>query len=164
MATALHNKTILVIVPFIALRADMDKRCKDVGLQASYWENARPPHICNILFATPEAAKTGNFQHDIITLVHKQHVAHVFVDEAHISNLDCPKILRTGALPPEDRLPLMNHFAIVEKFPESALDDALIFYITGKLIECGSLVKLEDSNFQILKLYNPKDKRMLLKE
>ncbi len=56
-AWAESGGTTIVIVPLIALRFDMQRRCRALGISCAEWEGGRsPPDAASIVLMTPEAA------------------------------------------------------------------------------------------------------------
>lgn len=114
----------VVIVPLIALRADLQQRCTTLGISCVEWESRRPPDEASIVLVTPESALTGDFR----TFLNRQRMIYrldrIVIDECHILiqpgssfrpmikylgqliGLSVQMLLLTATLPPtlEDRL------------------------------------------------------------
>jgi superfamily II DNA or RNA helicase len=46
----------VVVVPLVALRGDMMRRCKELGIACAEWQSRCPPDAAAIVFVTPESA------------------------------------------------------------------------------------------------------------
>ena len=53
--------TSVVVVPLVALRADMVRRCLALGISCVAWESRLPPDEASIVLVTPESALTPDF-------------------------------------------------------------------------------------------------------
>jgi superfamily II DNA helicase RecQ len=51
----------VVVVPLIALRRDLEQRCKRAGISCVEWESRRPPDEASIVLVTPESALSKEF-------------------------------------------------------------------------------------------------------
>jgi len=79
----------VVVVPLVALRGDVQRRCAQAGISCVQWESRRPPDEAAIVLVTPESALSEDF----ITFLNRQQV--------------CPAPVRREIprLPPEDARP-----------------------------------------------------------
>jgi hypothetical protein len=55
-AFAEQGGTTVVIVPLIALRGDMKRRCQKLGISCVEWESRHPPDAAAVVLVTPESA------------------------------------------------------------------------------------------------------------
>ena len=76
--------TSIVVVPLIALRQDMMKRCNDLGIECAEWDSRRPPDSARMVFVTPEAALTDKFRTFINRLKGTQQLDRIVIDECHV--------------------------------------------------------------------------------
>jgi superfamily II DNA helicase RecQ len=53
--------TTVVVIPLIALRGDMMRRCKWLGILCAAWEGRRPPDAAAVVLVTPELAVGEEF-------------------------------------------------------------------------------------------------------
>ncbi|KAF2175999.1 hypothetical protein K469DRAFT_761469, partial [Zopfia rhizophila CBS 207.26] len=60
-AWAEQGGTTVVVVPLIALRGDMKRRCKKLGISCEEWEGRRPPDAAAVVLVTPESAVSEDF-------------------------------------------------------------------------------------------------------
>lgn len=54
--------TTIIIVPLVALQADMMQRCQELGISYMAWESWWPPDAASIVLVMPESAVSPNFQ------------------------------------------------------------------------------------------------------
>lgn len=73
----------IVIVPLVALRGDLQRRCKEARIDAEMWEGqlTRAP---SIMFVTPESAGSAKFGDYINRLQMRGELDRVVVDECHM--------------------------------------------------------------------------------
>ena len=50
-----------MVVPLIALRGDIKRRYKKLGISCEEWEGRRPPDAAAIVLVTPESAVSEDF-------------------------------------------------------------------------------------------------------
>ncbi|KAH2278073.1 hypothetical protein KXW02_007004 [Aspergillus fumigatus] len=53
--------TTIIMVPLVALRADMMWRCQELSISCVAWESQRPPDAASIMLVTPESAVSPDF-------------------------------------------------------------------------------------------------------
>lgn len=74
----------VVVVPLLALRADLLARCTTLGISCVEWESRRPPDEASIVLVTPESALTEDFR----TFLNRQQLMHqldrIVIDECHL--------------------------------------------------------------------------------
>jgi superfamily II DNA helicase RecQ len=51
----------VVVVPLIALRGDMMRRCRKLGISCAEWDSRRPPDAAAVVLVTPELAVREEF-------------------------------------------------------------------------------------------------------
>jgi superfamily II DNA helicase RecQ len=61
----------VVVVPLIALRGDLKRRCVQAGISCVEWESRRPPDEAAIVLVTPESALSEDF----MTFLNRQQVS-----------------------------------------------------------------------------------------
>ena len=52
----------VVVIPMIALRQDLKRRCDEVGIKCAEWESRQPQSDVSIMLVTPESAVSKAFQ------------------------------------------------------------------------------------------------------
>ncbi|EYE89895.1 P-loop containing nucleoside triphosphate hydrolase protein, partial [Aspergillus ruber CBS 135680] len=76
--------TTIVVVPLIALRGDLQRRCARLGIVCVEWESRQPPDEASIVLVTPESAITEDF----MTFWNRQRLQHrldrIVIDECHV--------------------------------------------------------------------------------
>ncbi len=76
--------TTVVVVLLIALRGDMKRRCKKLGISCLEWEGRRPPDAAAIVLVTPESAVSEDFMTFLNRLKATQQLDRIVIDECHI--------------------------------------------------------------------------------
>ena len=76
--------TTVVVVPLIALRGDMMRRCKGLGISCAEWEGRRPPDAAAIVLVTPESAVSEGFMTFLNRLKATQQLDRIVIDECHV--------------------------------------------------------------------------------
>jgi superfamily II DNA helicase RecQ len=115
------NTTTVVIVPTIALREDMIRRCTENGISCHQWVEGPPVSQVQVLLVTPESSFTNKFHGYLHTLQHNGSLTRVVIDECHVvldSTLEYRPLLQefvsflrfgvqmvylTATLPPEEQ-------------------------------------------------------------
>jgi superfamily II DNA helicase RecQ len=75
--------TSVVVVPLIALREDMKRRCEALGIRCAEWKPQRPPDAAQVVLVTPESAVKGGFHTFMNRLKALGQLDRIVVDEAH---------------------------------------------------------------------------------
>ena len=83
-AWAEQGGTSVVVVPLIALRADMKRRCRKLGVSCAEWEGRRPPDAAAIVLVTPESAVSEGFMTFLNRLRATRQLDRIVIDECHI--------------------------------------------------------------------------------
>jgi superfamily II DNA or RNA helicase len=83
-AWAEQGGTTVVVVPLIALRGDMKRRCKTLGISCAEWEGRRPPDAAAIVLVTPEAAVGEGFMTFLNRLRATRQLDRIIIDECHV--------------------------------------------------------------------------------
>jgi superfamily II DNA helicase RecQ len=73
----------VVVVPLVALREDLHRRCQKSGIDTHVWEGRGHHRAASILFVTPESVVTQAFQMFINRLYGRGQLDRVVVDECH---------------------------------------------------------------------------------
>jgi superfamily II DNA helicase RecQ len=73
-----------VVVPLIALRGDIKRRYKKLGILYSEWEGQRPPDAAAIVLVTPESAVSEDFITFLNRLKAIQQLDRIVIDEYYI--------------------------------------------------------------------------------
>jgi hypothetical protein len=60
-AWAEQGGTTVVVVPLIALRGDIMRRCRKLGISCAEWNSRRPPDAAAAVLVTPESAVGEEF-------------------------------------------------------------------------------------------------------
>ena len=75
---------MVVVVPLVALRADLQQRCQRLGITCVKWESRRPPDEVSIVLVTPESAVTGDFFQFLNRQRLVQRLDRIVIDECHV--------------------------------------------------------------------------------
>jgi superfamily II DNA helicase RecQ len=92
----------VVVVPLVVLRADMQRRCQQLGILCVAWESRRPPDAASIVLVTPESAVSPDFQTFLNRLRWMRRLDRIVIDECHVVlNSQCdfrPQMAQLGKL------------------------------------------------------------------
>ncbi|KAF2008251.1 P-loop containing nucleoside triphosphate hydrolase protein, partial [Aaosphaeria arxii CBS 175.79] len=129
-AWAEQGGTTVVVVPLIALRGDIHRRCQKVGISCAEWENRRPPDAAAVVLVTPESAVKVECTTFLNRMRATRRLDRIVIDECHIVlnrrytfrkemqplgklvGAETQMVLLTATLPPreEDHLFRRMHF------------------------------------------------------
>jgi superfamily II DNA helicase RecQ len=73
----------IVVVPLVALREDLHRRCQDSGIESHVWQGRGANRAATVVFVTPESAVTKGFQLFVNRLQARQQLDRIVVDECH---------------------------------------------------------------------------------
>ena len=83
-AFAEQGGTTVVVVPLIALRGDMKRRCQKLGILCVEWESRHPPDAAAVVLVTPESAVGETFTTFLNRLQATRQLDRIVIDECHI--------------------------------------------------------------------------------
>lgn len=83
-AWAEQGGTTIVVVPLIALRGDMKRRCEKLGISCAAWDSRRPPDAAAVVLVTPESAVTEAFATFVNRLRATRQLDRIVIDECHV--------------------------------------------------------------------------------
>jgi RecQ family ATP-dependent DNA helicase len=83
-AWAEQGGTTVVVVPLIALRGDMTRRCKALGISCVEWEAMHPPDGAAVVLVTPESAVGEAFATFLNRLRALRQLDRIVIDECHM--------------------------------------------------------------------------------
>jgi RecQ family ATP-dependent DNA helicase len=124
--------TTVVVVPLIALRSDMKKRCDKFGIVCAEWGRTQQPDGAAIVLVTPESAVSKEFGTYLNRMRTMRRLDRIVIDECHIilnDGLDFRKymqrlgqlmtaetqmILLTATLPPTKEAELQRRMGWAE--------------------------------------------------
>jgi superfamily II DNA helicase RecQ len=125
--------TTVVVVPLIALRSNMKRRCDKFGIVCAEWESGQPPDGAAIVLVTPESAVGKPFGTFLNRMRTMRRLDRIVIDECHIvlnDGLDFRKymqqlgqlmtaesqmILLTATLPPTKEAELQRRMGWAER-------------------------------------------------
>jgi superfamily II DNA helicase RecQ len=82
-AWAEQGGTTVVVVPLIALRGDMMRWCRKLGISCAKWDSRRPPNAAAVVLATPESAVGEEFATFLNRLRATRQLDRIVFDECH---------------------------------------------------------------------------------
>jgi superfamily II DNA helicase RecQ len=74
----------VIVVPLIALRQDMKKRCEGMGVECREWESRQPPDAARVVLVTPESAVSEGFRTFLNRMRATQQLDRIVIDEFHV--------------------------------------------------------------------------------
>jgi superfamily II DNA helicase RecQ len=83
-AFAEQGGTTVVVVPLIALRGGMKRRCQKLGISCVEWESRRPPDAAAVVLVTPESAVGERFATFLNRLQATRQLDRIVIDECYI--------------------------------------------------------------------------------
>ena len=83
-AWAEQGGTTVVVVPLIALRGDMMRRCLGLGISCAAWDSRQQPDAAAVVLVTPESAVSKEFVTFLNRLRAMRQLDRIVVDECHI--------------------------------------------------------------------------------
>jgi superfamily II DNA helicase RecQ len=91
--------TTIVVVPLIALRSDLQRRCQQLGISCVEWDPRQSADGASIVLVTPESAISESF----MTFINRKRLSHeldrIVIDECHTALSDRTNFrLATGQL------------------------------------------------------------------
>ena len=122
-AQAMPGKTVVVVIPLMALRADLNLRVRRLSFNILTWNGQQPDHDPTLLMVSAEAVGSPSFLEYLSRLHVRKQLAWVVLDEVHLllteasyrpamghvlalRSLPFPLLLLSASLPPvlEERL------------------------------------------------------------
>ena len=80
-----HEYITIIIVPLVALRIDLVRRCRHYGIRTEEWHrDTRPPSDIRVLLVTPEAAMGESFTFYLNRLRTTGRLRRIVIDECHL--------------------------------------------------------------------------------
>jgi superfamily II DNA helicase RecQ len=76
--------TTVVVTPLVALKQDMRRRCRELGLECQEWSTRKKMHDSCILLVTPESAVSQGFMNYLRKLQVMDRLDRIVIDECHI--------------------------------------------------------------------------------
>ncbi|KAF7184871.1 hypothetical protein CNMCM7691_007514 [Aspergillus felis] len=76
--------TTIIVVPLVVLRADMTRRCQELGISCVPWESRRPPNAASIILVTPESAVSPDFQTFLNRLRWTRRLDQIVINKCHV--------------------------------------------------------------------------------
>jgi superfamily II DNA helicase RecQ len=75
---------MVVVIPLIALRRDMKRRCDELGLRCHEWGNRQPGDGAQIVLVTPESVVGQGFRTFLNRMRATQQLERIVIDECHV--------------------------------------------------------------------------------
>jgi superfamily II DNA helicase RecQ len=176
-AWAEQGGTSIVVVPLIALRGDMMRRCKRLGITCAAWESRHPADGAAVVLVTPESAVSEGFATFLNRLRATQQLDRIVIDECHVvlnrrytfrkqmqqlgklAAAQTQMVLLTATLPPseEDALYRRMHFEREQvKMFRAATTRSNIAY---RVVRVGKAVKAKEVEEMVVKLVQQKRRK-----
>jgi len=76
--------TTVVVTPLIALKQDMQRRCKELGIECMLWLTRKKIHNAKILLVTPESAISTGFMQHMRKLQGMDRLDRIVINECHV--------------------------------------------------------------------------------
>jgi superfamily II DNA helicase RecQ len=73
----------IVVVPLIALKADLKRRCEEMGIRVAEWNARMPPDAATVVLVTPESALSVAFMTYVNRLRSLKQLDRIVIDECH---------------------------------------------------------------------------------
>ena len=74
----------VVVVPLRSLRADMKRRCDEMGIRCGVWDPRRPGDAASIVLVTPERAVSDEFGTFLNRMKTTRRLDRIVIDECHV--------------------------------------------------------------------------------
>jgi RecQ family ATP-dependent DNA helicase len=74
----------VVVVPLIALRQDMQKRCEQMRIPCREWNSRQPADAARVVLVTPESAVSEAFRTFLNRIRATQQLDRIVIDECHV--------------------------------------------------------------------------------
>ena len=74
----------IVVVPLIALKQDLHRRCRTMGMECQEWTRRAPPDGARIVLVTPESARSDDFVRFMNRLRGQERLTRIVMDECHV--------------------------------------------------------------------------------
>jgi superfamily II DNA or RNA helicase len=122
--------TTVVVTPLIALKQDMQRRCRQLGIDCIAWSARKKIQDTSILLVTPESAVSQGFMNHLRKLQGMDRLDRIVIDECHVllnTQLDFRRklqklkklveftvqlVLLTATLPPSKESELLSMISI----------------------------------------------------
>ncbi|KAJ5571339.1 hypothetical protein N7535_004999 [Penicillium sp. DV-2018c] len=123
----------IVVVPLIALRAELIGRCEAAGIPCVEWDSHRHPDHAGLVFVTPEAIHTDEFQSFLNRQRDAMRLDRIVIDECHLMlntsatfrpvlqqlermhQFGAQMVLLTATLPPSEENRLVKRMQVEKK-------------------------------------------------
>lgn len=142
----------VVVVPLISLRSDLERRCREVGLNAGRWPDQAARHA-RIVLVTPESAVTKAFHRFINGKQAAGELDRIVVDESHIildstetwrpkvlelaefAGRGCQMVYLTATLPPKEEPSWLEAMGLEKKMVRMIRDSTTRRNIAYQVVE-----------------------------
>ncbi|KZZ99751.1 tlh3 [Beauveria brongniartii RCEF 3172] len=74
----------IVIVPLLLLEKDIERRCDELGINATVWRPGQQNKLTTVILVTPESAVSPTFNTFVQPMLRRGDVDRVVVDECHV--------------------------------------------------------------------------------
>ncbi|KAL8991046.1 MAG: hypothetical protein Q9169_007961 [Polycauliona sp. 2 TL-2023] len=120
----------IVVVPLIALRQDLHRRCQEMGIDCREWNRRSPPDDARIVLVTPESVRSEDFIRFMNRIRGQERLDRIVIDECHVvlndqqdfrprlqelgelNRAQVPMVMLTATLPPVEETRFMKRMWI----------------------------------------------------
>jgi RecQ family ATP-dependent DNA helicase len=173
-AWAEQGGTTVVVVPLIALRGDMMRRCRKLGISCAEWDSRRPPDAAAVVLVTPESAVREEFATFLNRLRATRQLDRIVIDECHIvlnrrydfrkemqklgklAAAETQMVMLTATLPPSEEDELFRRMYVERDQVELFRAETARTNVAYQVIRVGKAAKKKEVEAMVLSMLRQK--------